>query len=287
MRLTSPLEPFRNGAYRRFFLASVIGSVCSWIFYTAQTWTFLESGGTAAAVAYLPIVLVIPVPIALVIGGVFTERRGPKATLILAQAATAATVGVVGLLDAVHQLTFIPTLATGFLLGVFSGLGSVPASGLLLRIVDGRMVAKAFALSLIAVGIGRLVGGTLGGAVVAGFGSVAAFAVAFTGITAATLIFASLPHVEPLDVGGPQISRRDLLEAIAWARRMPAALALIAADAILAALIYPYTAVVPVIARDLLSGGAAELGVLIAAGGGGALIGGTVLAPLARTVGQG
>jgi hypothetical protein len=28
-------------------------------------WNFLESNGTAAAVAYLPIVLVIPVPIAL------------------------------------------------------------------------------------------------------------------------------------------------------------------------------------------------------------------------------
>ena len=40
-------------------------------------------------------------------------------------------------------------------------------------------------------------------------------------------------------------------------------------------------------ARDLLGGGAADLGVLIAAGGVGVLIGGTIISPLARRLGQG
>src|SRR5260221_12980818 len=159
-------EPLQSASYRRLLLRSVIGSICSWIFYTAQAWNFLESNGTAAAVAYLPIVLVIPVPVALVIGGVFTDRRGPKATLVLAQGAMATTMAAIAVLGATGQLTFVPTLASGFLLGIFAGLGSVPGQAIVIRIVDRKAIAKAFALSLVTTGIGRLVGGPIGGIVV-------------------------------------------------------------------------------------------------------------------------
>ena len=287
MRLRGSFEPLQNAAYRRFLLASVITSVCSWIFYTAQTWNFLEASGTAAAVAYLPIVLVIPVPIALVIGGVLTDRRGPKQTLVLAQGATAATMALIALLAAIGQLTFLATILTGFLLGICAGLGSVPGQAILVRIVDRRVIAKAFALSLVATGIGRLVGGPVGGGLVEAYGALPAFAVASIGIVVATLIFLTLPHAEPLETSGPRISRRDLVDAFGWVRRTPTALAIIAADATMAAVIYPYTAIVPVIARDLLGGGAAQMGILVSAGGVGAIVGGVVLAPLGRRLGQG
>ncbi len=280
-------EPLRDAPYRRFLLASVIVSICSWIFYTAQTWNFLEASGTAAAVAYLPIVLVIPVPIALVIGGVLTDRRGPKRTLVFAQGATAATMLSIAAVAAAGQLTFVPTLATGFLLGICAGLGSVPGQALLVRIVDRRVIAKAFALSLVATGIGRLVGGPVGGFVVQAYGAVPAFLIAASGIVVSTLIFLTLPHAEPLETSGPRISRRDLADAFGWVRRTPTALAIIAVDATMAAVIYPYTAIVPIIARDLLGGGAAQMGILVSAGGVGAIVGGILLAPLGRRLGQG
>lgn len=55
----------------------------------------------------------------------------------------------------------------------------------------------------------------------------------------------------------------------------------------MAAVIYPYTAIVPIIARDLLGGGAAQMGILVSAGGVGAIVGGILLAPLGRRLGQG
>lgn len=281
------LEPLRTPAYRRFVIAWSLSLASLWVFYTAQTWTFLESSGTAAAVAYLPIALVIPVPIALIVGGLLTDSRGPKTILVLAQAATALTIGFIGVLDLAHQLTFVPTLATGLLMGVFGGLGSVPAQALMVRMVDRRLIASAYALSLVTVGLGRLVGGPIGGVIVQAVGSAPAFAVSAGGVLLATLLFVTLPDVEPLDAAGARISRRDLADAIGWVRYMPAAIAVIAFDAILAGLVYPYTAVVPVIARDLLGGGAADLGVLIAAGGVGVLVGGTIITPLARRLGQG
>jgi predicted MFS family arabinose efflux permease len=283
----SALEPLASAPYRRFLLASVIGSVSSWIFYTAQTWNFLESSGTAAAVAFLPMVLVIPVPIALIVGGVLTDRRGPNTALIVAQALTAITMGSIAVLERGGMLTFLATLATGFVLGICSGLGSVPAQALLMRVVDPKVVTRAFALVLITRGIGRLVGGPIGGAVAEAFGPVPAFAIAASGVLIATILFATLPKATPLETSGSQISRRDLAAAIGWVRRNPAAIALIAVDATLAGVVYPYTAIVPVIARDLLGGGAGDLGILVSAGGVGAILGGAVLAPVARRAGLG
>jgi MFS family permease len=288
MTFRGALEPLQSPPYRRFLLASIIASVSSWIFYTAQAWNFLATSGTAAAVAFLPMVLVIPVPIALLVGGVLTDRRGPNTALIAAQALTACTMAVIALLDSTGQLTFLPTLATGFVLGICSGLGSVPAQALLMRVVDPRFVARAFALSLVTTGIGRLLGGPIGGAVAVAFGVVPAFVIAASGVLVATLLFASLPKAVPLETtGGTRISRRDLADALGWVRRTPAAIALIAIDATLAGVVYPYTAIVPVIARDLLAGGAGDLGLLVAAGGVGAILGAAVLAPAARRAGQG
>ena len=287
MRFGAALEPLQSAPYRRFLLASVIGSISSWIFYTAQTWNFLESSGTAAAVAFLPMVLVVPVPIALVVGGVLTDRRGPNRALIAAQALTALAMATIAGLQAAGLLTFLPTLATGFVLGVCAGLGSVPAQALLMRVIDPRLVARAFALSLVAVGIGRLLGGPIGGVVAESLGAAPAFVIAAAGVVIATALFASLPHAEPLETSGSQISRRDLSDAIGWVRRTPAAIAVIAIDATLAGVVYPYTAIIPVVARDLLAGGAADLGLLISAGGVGAIVGGAVLTPLARRAGQG
>jgi predicted MFS family arabinose efflux permease len=286
-RVAAPFEPLGTPAYRRFLAASIIASICSWIFYTAQTWNFLESSGTAAAVAYLPLVLVVPVPLALIVGGTFTDRRGPKATLVVAQLAMALTMGCVGLLDAAGILSFWPTLFTGFLLGVCSGLSNVPGQALLLRIVDKPLLAKAFGLNLVTVGIGRFVGGPIGGAVVQSAGAMPAFAIAAAGTLLAALIYFTLPRAEPLETSGPRISRQDLSDAFGWIRRTPAAVALIAVDATMAGLVYPYTAIVPVIARDVIGGGAVVLGVLVSAGGVGAIAGGLVLAPAARRFGQG
>jgi MFS family permease len=287
MARASLLEPLGVPAYRRYFVASVIASMCSWIFYTAQTWTFLESSGTAAAVAYLPVVLVVPVPMALIIGGALTDRRGPNTTLVLAQGLQAGTYGLVGLLHATGHLGFGATLASGLLLGIWSGLGSVPGSAILMRIVDRDLLQRAFALTLVMVGFGRLVGGPIGGWIVSELGGVPAFTLAACGTAIATVLYATLPRAQALEQAGPRLSRQDLGDALGWARIVPAALALIAIDATLAAVVYPYTAIVPVVARDLLGGGAAELGILISAGGVGALISGTILSPVARRLGQG
>jgi MFS family permease len=287
VNLRLDFQPLRSPAYRRYITGWSLMLTCGWIFYTAQTWTFLQNSGTAAAVAFLPIALVLPVPVALVIGGLLTDRRGPRSVLVIAQTATGLTVATIGVLAVSGNLTFWPTLITGALLGTFGGLGSVPGQAIMLRLVDPRQVASAYGLSLMTFGIGRLAGGPIGGIVVQSLGPGAAFGLAAAGYLVAAALFATLPRLEGLQAATAGLSRRDLVDVLRWARLAPAVLALLGMEAIAAGLIAPYTAVMPVIARDLLRGGSGELGLLIAAGGAGVVLGGLVMAPLGRRFGHG
>ena len=281
------LTPLRIPAYRRFFAGWTLYLASAWVYSTALTWTFLQSSGTAAAVGYLPVALVLPVPVALVLGGLITDRRGPKAALVFSQSAMCLTVLAIGLLSAAGQLTFVPVLVTGFLIGIFGGFGGVPAQALMVRLVDRRLMASVYALSLVSVGLGRLVGGPLGGQIVQLVGATPALMVGAAGIGASALLFATLPHVEPLETAAARVGFRDLGDTIRWVRWMPAAIAIIALEATLSGLVYPYQQVMPVIARDVLGGGAPALGLLVAAGGAGVVLGGTFLAFAGRRLGQG
>src|SRR5687768_15938065 len=132
------LEPLRSPGYRRYLLGWTLYGSSSWIFYTAITWTFLASDGAAAAVAFLPTVLVIPVPVALIVSGALTDRRGPRdvviAGLVMSGLAMAAAAGLV----LMGAFTFVPTLVVGFVTGIATGIVTVPAQMLMLRLVEQR-----------------------------------------------------------------------------------------------------------------------------------------------------
>lgn len=287
MNLRLDFVPLRSAGYRRYILGWSIMLTSGWIFYTAQTWTFLQSSGTAAAVAFLPIALVLPVPVALVIGGLLTDRRGPRSVLVVAQVSTGLTVAAIGGLAATGNLTLWPTLIAGAVLGTCGGLGSVPGQAIMVRLVDRSQLASAYGLSLITFGIGRLIGGPIGGVIVQSMGPVPAFVVSAAGFLVAAALFRTLPRLEGLQAATAGLSRRDFADVLGWARHAPAILALLAMEAIVAVLISPYTAVMPVIARDILGGRSGELGILVAAGGAGIVTGGLLMAPLSRRIGQG
>jgi predicted MFS family arabinose efflux permease len=282
------LAPLRSPAYRRFLVGTSLSQTSSWIYYTAVTWALLESDGTAAAVAFLPLVLVLPVPFTLVAAGLFTDRRGPRHVLLLSQLAIALVVGLAALLAAVHALTFVPTLAIGLLVGIFTGFETVPSQALIVRLVDAEEAPDAYGTSLLTIGTARIIGGPLGGALVGLGGAGPAFSVAAVGMLLALVLFMGLPRTEGLATA--PVTRSLLLDfgrAVNWAKRARAALLMITIDALLSALIFPYLVLMPVVARDLVGGRATDLGYLIAAGGVGVMLGAFSVQTIGRRIGQG
>jgi predicted MFS family arabinose efflux permease len=286
--LAARAAPLRSAEFRRFLGGVTLTNTSSWIYYTAVTWTMLQSNGAAAAVAFMPLMLVIPVPVSLLLAGQLTDRRGPRHVLLLSQIAMAAVIALAGVLALANMLSFIPTLAIGFLVGVITGFQTVPSQALIVRLVDQRDAASAYSTSLLTIGIARIVGGPVGGALVAVGGPGPAFLVAAAGAGGALLLFVALPQTEGLAKSA--ITRSTVLDigrALTWATKARAALLMIVADALLSAFIFPYMAMLSLVARDVLHGTSADMGLLIAAGGVGVLIGAFTVQDLGRWLGQG
>ena len=121
--VTQPsLAPIRSPTYLRFLGAWTVTQAGVWVYYTAMTWTVLQNAGTAAAIAILPLVYVVPVPIAIVASGFLTDRRGPRFTLALSELGLGAALLLGAGLAVAGALSFGPTLLVGALVGTSVGL---------------------------------------------------------------------------------------------------------------------------------------------------------------------
>jgi MFS family permease len=110
-----------------------------------MTWTVLQNAGTAAAVpAILPLVYVVPVPIAIVASGFLTDRRGPRFTLALSELGLGAALLLGAGLAVAGALSFGPTLLVGALVGTSVGLAQVPSQALIVRLVEQRDTAGSY-----------------------------------------------------------------------------------------------------------------------------------------------
>jgi predicted MFS family arabinose efflux permease len=261
------LEPLRSPRYRTYLLGWTLYNASSWLFYTAMTWTFLQSDGAAAAVAFLPTALVVPVPMALLVSGLVTDRRGPRDVVIAGLLLTAVVMAAAAGLVAMHAFSFGPTLAIGFVTGVATGIVTVPAQVLMLRLVEPRHASGAAGSNLLTTAVARILGGPIGGALVAAWGPVPAFLVAAGGSLAGAVLFASLPRVSGVDARPRRARALDLGRALRWSIRARGVVVVIALDAVVGLLVFPYLSMLSVVARDLVHGTAADLGLLIGAGG--------------------
>ena len=257
-RLAAELEPLRSPEYRRYLIGWTLYGASSWIFFTAITWTFLASDGAAAAVGYLPLVLVIPVPVALVVSGILTDRRGPRDVVIAGLILNGVAMAAGAALVAVGAFTFVPTLVVGFIVGISTGIVTVPGQMLMLRLVEQRHASGAAGSNLLTIAGARVLGGPIGGLIVALGGAVPAFLVAAA---------ATLPRMSGFDGHPRRASALDVGRALQWATRARGALAVIALGAAMALFVFPYMSMLSVVARDLVKGGAGDLGLLIGAGG--------------------
>jgi predicted MFS family arabinose efflux permease len=281
------LEPLRSPAYRRYLIGWTLYGTASWIFYTAITWTFLISDGAAAAVAFLPAVLVIPVPFALIVSGTLTDRRGPRDIAALGLALNGLVMGSAAVLVLTGTFTFVPTLIVGFLSGVASGLVTVPAQTLLLRLVEQRHASAAAGSALLTNAVARILGGPIGGAVLAVVGPVPAFLIAGLGAFLGAATFLTLPRLTGFDERPKRTSVLDLGRALRWAARARGVLAVIGLSATLALFVLPYLSMLSVVARDLVGGSAAAMGLLVGAGGVGVAIGAFAIHVLNRRFSRG
>ncbi|MBA2608575.1 MAG: MFS transporter [Actinobacteria bacterium] len=299
MKLPSSLEPLRHRNFALVWGGGMVSNAGSWMqtvavgaFVTARTGRAGWAGIIAAA-AFLPIGLLAP------IGGALADRLNRRKFVLFANLGEAGTASLLAWLAITGRATPATVAAVVFVAGCLTAIQLPFLQAMTLDLVPREHLLAAASLGSAQYNMGRVLGPTLAGLVIAVWGYQWAFvlnALSFFAVVAAMLLV-QIAYTRPTD-------RTPLLERIRVGARAtranPGARAAILTIAFVAFLLSPFIALIPARAYLLAGGDEARAlhaeafrqsvgtitGYLTTAQGVGAVIGALLITPLAHRFGR-
>jgi MFS family permease len=278
----------RHSNYRLFFAGQTISLVGTWITRVATSWLVYRLTGSELQLGLVGFAGQIPTLLLTPIAGVVVDRMNRHRILVITQVLSLVQSAVLAALTFTDVITVPHLLALQVLQGVINAFDTPARQAFVVEMVeDRRDLANAIALNSTMVNGSRIVGPSVGGVLIAGFGEAWCFAfdaVSYVAVVGSLLAMRLRPAAP---------ARRDThaLEELRAGWRYVSASVPIRTALLLLALVStfgtPYTVLMPAIAAHELHGGPNTLGLLMTATGVGALAGGIYLAQRETVVGLG
>jgi MFS family permease len=262
----------RHRNYRLFFSGQSVSLVGTWLTRVATSWLIYRLTGSALLLGVLGFAGQIPTFVLAPLAGVLVDRwdryRVLVVTQILAmvQSAMLAALALSGVIDVWHVLA----------LSVFQGLINafdMPArQSLVVEMVEDRAdLPNAIALNSTMVNAARLLGPAIAGVVVAAVGEGWCFfadALSYGAVITSLLLMRLTPR--PRAVKATRVWS-EMAEGFRYVVRSVPIRSVLLLLSVVSLMGVPYMVLLPVIAREVLHGGAGTLGALTAASGLGAI----------------
>ena len=162
---------FAVPAYRWYWASQLVSGIGTWAQTIAQAWLVLQltdnspvALGTITTLQFLPM-LVFPL-----LGGVIADRLPRRKLLIATQFGAMAQAVVLGVLVVSGHVAYWEVGALALVLGLANAFGMPAQQSLVPEIVGRELVGNAVALNSIQFNVARLLGGAVGGVLVAVLG---------------------------------------------------------------------------------------------------------------------
>lgn len=269
--------------YRHYVSGQGVSLVGTWMQMVAQSWLVLELThssvdlGVIVAIQTLPVLLLCPY------GGVVADRVDKRRLMVVLQSLMGVQALVLGVLTVAGVVRFWEVAVLAALLGLNSAFENPARQSFILEMVGPEHLRNAITLNSVLVNAARTVGPAVAGVLIATVGvgvcfiaNAASFAVVV--FTLLTLDRSQLDPSEPAPREPGQ-----LREGLRYVRHTPELAVPLVMMALTGMLTYEFAVSLPVLDRDSLHGGAAAYGLMTAAMGVGAVVGGLVTAARGRT----
>ena len=273
--------PLRIRDFALLWAGMAVSLLGDGIYMVAIAWQVYELSNAPTALSVVGLAWTAPLVVFVLLGGVVSDRFERRKVMIFADAVRLVAIGTLGALSLAGSLE----LWHVFVLVAVYGAGEAffgPAQGAIVPdIVPDDLLVQANSLSQFINPLClRLVGPALGGLSVGVLGAGGAFlldAGTFAVSAAALLLMRSYPMHREGNVS-VRSALRDIGEGFSFARSQPWIWGtLLAAGVSLLAFWGPVEVLVPYVVKNTLGGGAAELGLVFAAGGVGSIIAALVM----------
>lgn len=267
---------FRN--YRLYFISQIISFSGTWTQSIALSWLVLEltgSGtalGTVLAMQFLPTLFLAPV------GGVLADRFDKRKLIMGTQTAAgllALALGVITL-SGVVELWMVYALAACF--GTVTALDNPSRQTFVMEMVGADDVSNAITLNSVVVNAARVIGPAIGGLVIAGFGVGQCFvfnAATYVAVVVAMfLIRTDQLHPSARSARAP----RQVRDGFRYVWSEPVLRTTIVMLILIGTFTFEFSTTLPMLAEFTFGAGPTGLAIMMSMMGGGAVIGGLVVA---------
>ncbi len=287
--MKKPLLPaLKSKNYQLFFAGQGISLIGTWMTQLATIWLVYDLTNSALMLGVVGFSSQIPSFFLAPFGGVFVDRFSRYRTLIgtqilaMIQSLTLAVLALTGVIQVWHIIAL--SLFQGFINALDAPARQAFVPELLERRED---LANAIAINSTMINGARLIGPAIGGLLIASVGTAYCFLIdglSYIAVIAALLAMKVKPWKNVVADGNPL---QKVKEGFIYAFSFPPIRAILLLSALVSLMGLQNTILVPVIAEQVLKGGAETLGFLMAASGVGALTGGIYLATRQTILGIG
>jgi MFS family permease len=289
-----PLAPphlfraLRHPNYRLFFFGQSISLVGTWITRLASSWLVYRLTGSEFLLGLVAFLGQIPALVISPVAGVYIDRWNRHRVLVITQALSMCQSAALAVLTLSGHITVTDILILQLFQGMVNAFDTPARQSFVVQMVDDRAdLPNAIALNSSLVNGSRMIGPAIGGLLIAAVGEGWCFAldaISYVAVIGSLLAMTVRPTATP-----PQVV--PVLAALAAGFRYVAGFAPVRSGLLLVAAVsmfgMPYQVLMPVMAADVLGGGANTLGVLMTATGVGALAGTMYLASRHTVLGLG
>jgi MFS family permease len=265
--------PLRHTTFRRIWLASLLSNLGILIQGVGAAWAMTQMTSSADKVALVQTALMMPIMLISMPAGAIADMHDRRVVTMvsLAIALTGATTLTV--------LTWLGWLAPNLLLALCFIVGSGMAlfgpawQSSVSEQVPSETLPAAVALNGISYNIARSFGPAIGGVVVAALGAVAAFALnALLYLPLLAVLFLWKRVNEPSRLPREKLNRA-MVSGVRYITNSPPIKIVLTRTFVIGLIGGSLSALMPLVARDLLHGGAQTYGIILGAFGMGAVIG--------------
>jgi MFS family permease len=284
-RLTRAL---RHRNYRLFFGGQSISLVGTWITRVATSWLVYRLTGSELLLGIVGFCGQIPTTVLAPFAGVIVDRTDRHRILVITQFLSMLQSAALGVLTLEGIITVKLLLGLQVVQGVINAFDTPARQAFVVEMVEDRAdLANAIALNSSMVNGSRILGPSIGGALIAAFGEGWCFTV---DAVSYLFVIASLAMMTGRRVHQPQVGARmieELRSGWHYVRTSAPIRTGLLVLAIVSTVAMPYTVLMPAFVSNVLHGGPNTLGLLMTASGVGALVGGLYLASRTSVVGLG
>jgi MFS family permease len=264
--------------YRLYFLGQIVSMSGTWMQSVAQAWLVLEltgSGvalGTVTALQFLPTLLLGPW------GGLIADRVDKRRLLIWTQTASALLALALGVLVVTHVVVLWMVYALALGLGLVTMIDMPTRQTFVMEMVGREHVTNAVSLNGVIVNASRIVGPAVAGVLIATVGVGICFLVN-AGSYLAVIAGLYMMRTQELQRGAITTRQGGQLRAgLRYVWRTPELRTPLLLMAVVGAIAYNFSVLLPLMVRFAFHGGAGAFGVLFSVMGAGAVVGGLAVA---------